>query len=119
MGGVFCTEIGLTTNGRTCNHLTYIRPKRKTTRGASRNGHVLDHSTGESNNLLLILGKRAIVQSSSPVEVSDTTRELIVTLLGLFILGDELGTFSFLVVYIWKDCVIFFLNLIKLSLNGR
>lgn len=86
------------------------------THGASSRRHVLDDCSGDPNGFLLSLCKRAIVQVPSSVEVSNTTRELVVTLRGIFKLSDESLGRSFFVTYIWKDCIQFFLGLIKLSL---
>ena len=80
------------------------------THGASSRRHVLDDCSGDPNGFLLSLCKRAIVQVPSSVEVSNTTRELVVTLRGIFKLSDEsLGPFL-LVTYVWSDCVHFSLN---------
>jgi hypothetical protein len=88
------------------------------THGASGRGHVSDDWTRGSDGFPLSNCERTRVQVSGPVVINDATSKLVVTLLGIFPLLDKLVALSFLVVYIWKDCVDFFLDLVKLLLKG-
>jgi len=86
------------------------------THRASSRRHVSDNCTGGSDGFPFSVCERTRVQVPSSVEVNDTTSELVVTLLGIFKLSDEFVGCSLLVTYIWKDCIQFFLGLIKLFL---
>ena len=88
------------------------------THGASGRGHISDDCTGGSDGFLFCICERTRVQVSGPVVINDATSKLVVTLLGIFPLLGKLVALSFLVMYIWKDCVDFFLDLIKLLLKG-
>ena len=82
------------------------------THGASSSRHVSDNCTSGSNGFSFSICERTRVQVPGPVEVDDTTSELMVTFLGIFPLSDEFVGCSLLVTYVWKDCVDLFPELI-------
>jgi len=64
------------------------------THSASSRGHVLGECTNGSNGLNFSVRERVGVQVPSSVDADDAPRELKVTLLGFFPVGDEFVTFS-------------------------